>query len=53
MQVTMEIPDELAAELIAAGKVPLRTALEAAEDAARKGIRQRLEDGSRRRTPGC
>jgi hypothetical protein len=29
MQVTLTIPDELAAELIAAGKDPSRTALEA------------------------
>ena len=55
MQVTLTIPDELAAELIAAGKDPSRTALEAltaeyqrlldlaAEADASEGIRQGLE----------
>ncbi|MGD0796481.1 MAG: hypothetical protein ABR910_02050 [Acidobacteriaceae bacterium] len=55
MRVTVEIPDELAAELIAAGKDPARAALEAlterqrlldvaAEADAREGIRQGLEE---------
>jgi predicted transcriptional regulator len=61
MQVTLTIPDELAAELIAAGKDPSRTALEAltlyqrlydlAEEAdAREGIRRGLEDVAAGRT---
>jgi hypothetical protein len=55
MRVTVEIPDELAAELIAAGKDPARAALEAlterqrlldgaAKADAREGIRQGLEE---------
>jgi hypothetical protein len=58
MQVTLDIPDELAAELIAAGKDPAREALEAltayqrlldvaAEADAREGIRQGLEEMNR------
>jgi predicted transcriptional regulator len=58
MQVTVDIPDELAAELIAAGKDPSRTALEAltayqrlldgaAKADAREGIRQGLEEMNR------
>ena len=58
MQVTLTIPDELAAELIAAGKDPSRTALEAltacqrlldlsAEADAGEGIRQGLEELNR------
>jgi len=58
MQVTLTIPDELAAQLIAAGKDPSRTALEAltlyqrlydlaAEADPREGIRQGLEEMNR------
>jgi post-segregation antitoxin (ccd killing protein) len=59
MQVTLTIPDELAAELIAAGKDPSRTALEAltaeyhrlldlaSHADAREGIRQGLDQLNR------
>jgi predicted transcriptional regulator len=61
MQVTLTIPDELAAELIAAGKDPSRTALEALTDyqrlhdlideaETREGIRRGLEDVAAGRT---
>jgi predicted transcriptional regulator len=58
MQVTLTIPDELAAELIAAGKDPSRTAIEAltlyqhlldlaAQADPREGIRQGLDQLNR------
>jgi len=61
MQVTLTIPDELAAELIASGKDPSQTALEALVDyqrlrdlideaETREGIRRGLEDVAAGRT---
>jgi predicted transcriptional regulator len=62
MQVTLTIPDELAAQLIAAGKDPSRTALEAltaeyhrlldlaSEADEEEGLRQALEDVAAGRT---
>ena len=61
MQVTLTIPDELAAELIASGKDPSQTALEALTDyqrlhdlideaETREGIRRGLEDVAAGRT---
>jgi predicted transcriptional regulator len=61
MQVTLTIPDELAAELIAAGRDPSRTAIEAltayqrlldlaSEADEQEGQRQALEDVAAGRT---
>jgi predicted transcriptional regulator len=61
MQVTLTIPDELAAELIAAGRDPSRTAIEAltayqrlldlaSEADEQEGLRQALEDVAAGRT---
>ncbi len=61
MQVTLTIPDELAAQLIAAGKDPASAALEALTDhqrlhdlidkaETREGIRRGLEDVAAGRT---